>query len=379
MPARCMSLLSPAVLLTVIGAAAALNAARSGDAVKDPEDELCLGRHTGTDCDSCPARGPDERPPGPPPPPQAPAAGTGSVAVFAQVFNHDIWGELRHCIGTVGKARGRRTVDVYLAVVKDNPNITNEIMQWQDAGLVTHASVQVVRNSGADIGQFMQQVQHIQELHKEYDIMLKIHSKTNHAWRVSMLGSLCGSEEQVQSIWQQFEGNNNLGIVGPPAWTWTNTTDYKETLKKNMRTLQELQDQGRLGWEPTMAMQNLMILAWGIIFPCEKGKEFPSPTEFAIIAGSMYWSRGYPLLQNEAFLASVPKFLGIFGEGYHTGCKTDGCQQAYALERVIPTMVVAKYQLQVGTARENRPASGHWVSKWELKKAHFGGPQWGSG
>mmetsp|Transcript_38596 Transcript_38596/g.110434 ORF Transcript_38596/g.110434 Transcript_38596/m.110434 type:complete len:427 (+) Transcript_38596:114-1394(+) len=330
----------------------------------------CLGHASGHNCSQCPS------PPGAgegrsgraPEGAEAPLQRTDRIAVFAQVFNHTIWGEIRDCIANVGQARGARTVDVYVAVVREAPGIAAELQRMKDSGSVSQAAVQLVRNQGADIGQFMQQ---IQEPRGKYDLVLKMHSKTGNMWRKSMLGSLCGSPDQVESIWQQFEGNTNLGIVGPPAWTWTYPSDVKETLRSKL-----LGSEAQTDWVPPKRMQNWMKVAWGVIYPCEILTDFPDPKQFGLLAGSTYWSRAYPLLENDALRKAIPMFLEMFGQqGYHTGCDTEPCHHMYALERVIPTMIKARFGLEIDIARDNRPPEG-WMPNTTDK---VGGHAWKTG
>jgi hypothetical protein len=325
------------------------------------DDRHCMGYASGHNCSQCPSLDAEGRRLG------APSPRADRIAVFAQVFNHTIWGEIRDCIANVGQARGARTVDVYVAVVREAPSIAAELRRMQDNGSVSQAAVQLVRNQGADIGQFMQQ---IKELRGEYDLVLKMHSKTGNLWRKSMLGSLCGSPDQVQKIWQQFEGNASLGIVGPPAWTWTYPSDVKETLRSKL-----VGSEAQADWVPPQRMQNWMKVAWGVIFPCEMLTAFPDPKQFGLLAGSTYWARAYPLLQNDALRTAIPMFLKMFGQGYHTGCDTDSCHHMYALERVIPTMIKARYGLEIDIAPDNRPPEG-WMPKTTDK---VGGHAWKTG
>jgi hypothetical protein len=335
--------------------------------VQPSDDQQCLGYASGHNCSQCPSLDTGEQRRLAPEGAAAPPPRTDRIAVFAQVFNHTIWGEIRDCIATVGQARGARTVDVYVAVVREAPSIAAELRRMQDNGSVSQAAVQLVRNQGADIGQFMQQ---IKELRGEYDLVLKMHSKTGNLWRKSMLGSLCGSPDQVQKIWQQFEGNASLGIVGPPAWTWTYPSDVKETLRSKL-----VGSEAQADWVPPQRMQNWMKVAWGVIFPCEMLTAFPDPKQFGLLAGSTYWARAYPLLQNDALRTAIPMFLKMFGQGYHTGCDTDSCHHMYALERVIPTMIKARYGLEIDIAPDNRPPEG-WMPKTTDK---VGGHAWKTG
>jgi len=331
-------------------------------------DRQCLGHASGHDCSRCPPPGASGESRRAPEGAEAPLPRADRIAVFAQVFNQTIWGEIRDCIANVGQARGARTVDVYVAVVREAPGIAAELQRLQDDGTVSRAAVQLVRNQGADIGQFMQQ---IQEPRGKYDLVLKMHSKTGNMWRKSMLGSLCGSPDQVESIWQQFEGNTNLGIVGPPAWTWTYPSDVKETLRSKL-----LGSEAQTDWVPPKRMQNWMKVAWGVIYPCEILTDFPDPKQFGLLAGSTYWSRAYPLLENDALRKAIPMFLEMFGQqGYHTGCDTEPCHHMYALERVIPTMIKARFGLEIDIARDNRPPEG-WMPNTTDK---VGGHAWKTG
>ena len=70
-------------------------------------------------------------------------------------------------------------------------------------------------NAGADVGQFLNQLSRTLERTTRYDFVLKMHSKTDATWRQRSIATLCGSTEQVHSLYAAFEGNPSLGVVAP--------------------------------------------------------------------------------------------------------------------------------------------------------------------
>jgi len=282
-----------------------------------------------------------------------PAGGSGGAgapaAIFAQVANTSVWQELRGCILNIAEAARHHSelskFDLHVALTRTDVALEDEVrrMPAEIPGL-SNAFVSVVQNRGADIGEFMQQVQHVHQHSSDfnYDLVVKIHSKSSSgsdetlAWRRRMLKSLCGSPDQVRTILGMFGERPNLGLVGPYKLVWT-----YDTPKENV--FGSLGDYGfRIG-----DTERKMASTWDVIYPGEHS--FPPRDRYLISGGSMFWVRPGPLLSDE-FQRAIPKFLSMWDDGYDPNCTTAACDHMFALERVIPTIYYGRYQLDYAQA-----------------------------
>jgi len=269
-----------------------------------------------------------------------------SIAIFAQVFDTDLWAQLRQCVQNVISARGDRTVSLYIALTKSNKKVQADAAQMQQEGGLAESNVSIVQNVGADIGEFLQQVQQHSASASKSDVLFKLHTKSDRSakgWRDLMLQSLCGNSRQVARILDLFE-DQGLGVVGPKGLTMT--SDKMPSDRKDMtpKALGINFDSffGVMG-TPMSAVPDYQE-AWKRIYAGEK----QPPKVWTLCAGSWFWSRSRPLLSDEHLLAAIPKFLHGWGTGYsgrYEDCKTFECKSLWAFERLLPT--IARQSLSV--------------------------------
>jgi len=242
------------------------------------------------------------------------------VAVFAQAAYLNMLPELQQCITNVGAAQANTgsTVDVYLstplAQQSELPHITEKVKQATPALGVLEVSI--TQNKGADIGQFLQQMQ--SAAGKEYDAILKIHTKGQDYILKPILRLLCGNSDSAQRIIASFAANPMLGLAdadgylawkGPGSpfsqWAW----QHKEQ-ENDFRT-------------------------WPLISP---GKPMPPEDAWTAAVYSFWWSRGSSVTNNPVLLKAVPRILAHMKFGYTTGSRY---LTEHALERLIGTLVRA--------------------------------------
>ncbi|CAK0840261.1 unnamed protein product [Prorocentrum cordatum] len=204
------------------------------------------------------------------------------------------------------------------------------VQNWSGAQLHMNLSL---ANKGADTGIFFQQVLALSDPSR-YDMLLKLHTKSDARWRCTMLMSLCGSSEQVSKILSRFDSQPDLGIIGPWSLTWTWDTPVEETYEKkggNAFTILDGQKQ----------MEDYMKRVWADIF---QNRSFPARDQYLMAAGSMYWARSAPLLENVQFRDAASRWIESWTtKPYKTACSDDVCLQLYALERIMLTMIQARY------------------------------------
>lgn len=278
-----------------------------------------------------------------------------AVAVFVQLTDQALWPHIRECVGNVlaGAAnisqrgdRFRRNVDVYIGMLNSNSTISDDarlLLQEWDAGarfqtrLVMHDSLP---NKGLDIGLFLQQLQQVNDP-AQYDVLLKVHSKSSKRLRCQMLTSLCGSSEQVRQILDGFDYQSKLGFVGPWALTWTpNTNRYKDAYNR--------WEAGWDKWSVRAHMRNV----WTFIY--NDTVEFPYEYHFLIAYGNMFWVRSAPLLQNTRLHDAVPRWLSVWTDSnvtiFNSSGRDSDWQDVVGLERVLPTLVASEYGLLAAEA-----------------------------
>lgn len=262
--------------------------------------------------------------------PETPSGKVRSIAIVAQMHNVALWPELAKCIATVAEIRRapqrqNLSIDLHLSLTGENNTISDRVQRLRAKVGLEEASVTVVSNLGADIGQFLQQVQIIGKHNstskfKHYDLLLKIHSKTADVWRKHMMDALCGHARNVENLVRTFEKQQNIGMVGSGM----------QTFRHNL-----LPSKGHIKH------------AYRNIYPGERLSE----KDYRLVAGSWFWSRAAPFLENSNLLATIPAWLRVFPRVYHTAqtCAANdaGCNLMFALERVFPTMIKAHFHLDV--------------------------------
>jgi len=244
------------------------------------------------------------------------------VAVFAQVADLQLYTEMRQCITNVGVAQQNSgsTVDVYMSTPLAEPNqvpvMENDLKEKVPALGVLE--VNITQNKGADMGQFLQQMQSASG--REYDAVLKIHTKSDTRIRETILHNLCGTTYIAQSILASFKANPGLGLVGVDGWVgWKG----------------EPQGSPSFGGLWTAAEQDNMKRTWSLIAP---GRPLPPKDTWAAAVASFWWSSGRSVTNNPLLLAAAPRLLAHMNWGYVTG--SQGLPE-HALERLIGTMVRA--------------------------------------
>mmetsp|Transcript_40084 Transcript_40084/g.63011 ORF Transcript_40084/g.63011 Transcript_40084/m.63011 type:complete len:324 (+) Transcript_40084:39-1010(+) len=252
------------------------------------------------------------------------------VAVYLQVGTNDeeIWGEMYTCISNVAKSHTRQ-VDVYLSTVVDNHEKTNFYYQnLSDVDGVSKVMVQELKNRGADVGQFFQQL--LATDIGGYQAVLKIHTKTKRYWRQYMLESLCGTANTAKAAIEYFQTHPEVGIIGPS----TLTQFRRDSTYSYGSFFCELLECGPGDDNRPIFGVHMDSLTW-----CWKvmtnSDELPPAEIWTIIAGDMFWVRG-ACLNTQRFFRSIPTLINNMTEGYVEGSFG---KPEHAMERWIPTLV----------------------------------------
>jgi Rhamnan synthesis protein F len=186
-----------------------------------------------------------------------------------------------------------------VVISTDTPAKRSTILAGFDDWKPGAVDVRVMQNRGRDVGPLLVG---FRDIYDRYDYVLHIHSKSSgHAcllsqWRQFLLETLLGSPHVVNSVFDAFEGNRNLGMVGPSRF-------------EGVRGV---------GWSANYRTCRRLARRMGVMISETPSVDFP--------AGSMFWARTSalrPLLQLGLQFADFPKELG----------QVDGTL-AHALERL---------------------------------------------
>lgn len=242
------------------------------------------------------------------------------VAVFVQAANPSLWSDMQSCIENVAVAHSG-PLDVFVSAVGSEARKSFQ-SSLEKSERMSGAKVQVdeVKNIGADIGQFLQQLQKIPNASTtSYDLILKIHTKSNAKLRHWSLDSLCGSQAAVKKVLSRFAADKSLAMAGGKYMVlhWPNF---------------DLHWTSAGAWHPTE--MRAMEKAW----PMLSKRAMPPVQKYIIVANSFYWVRGDQLLEGDLPKA-IPALLASMPYGYKTG---SAAQTSHALERLIPTMIQSK-------------------------------------
>ena len=144
--------------------------------------------------------------------PGSPPLRKHDVAVYMQVASHEarVVEDLCQCVATIAAVPTRR-LHVFVSLVDKGGAAVPQLARFTQlnrslADSLSEAHVRggggvtlkvlLLPNAGGDVGQFLSQL-HRSAGRRPYDLVLKIHSKTEDVWRERSMATLCGSVEQA--------------------------------------------------------------------------------------------------------------------------------------------------------------------------------------
>ena len=257
---------------------------------------------------------------------------TSKVAVYVQVGtqNPQILDDLYFCISNVARAARSQNngVDVFVSTIDDTTDFfIQNISQCEG---VPNVAIQKVKNQGADVGQFLQQIMATNI--GIYDAILKIHTKKSRIWRRHMIQNLCGTADSAKTIIQFFREHREVGVIGPHDLVFMGAN---ATFTANFCQFIECRpwDVGERKFFHEAEL-DAMKWAWNAM----NGTNLPAGRIWTIIPGTFFWVRGASLSKvNKPWLyEAIPKLLGNMTEGYVTGSYGNA---EHAMERWMATIV----------------------------------------
>lgn len=134
------------------------------------------------------------------------------VGVLAQVGNWGLWEELATgCIDHVIE-----TVDTAFILVSSHVEGKEQLVgaRYDCAKVIT------VPNHGADIAPFFTELHQIGQHLEDVNFIIKLHTKTNDAWRKGMIHPICGTSSAVRQSLETFRSDPKLGMLGALNYTY---------------------------------------------------------------------------------------------------------------------------------------------------------------
>lgn len=183
-------------------------------------------------------------------------------------------------------------------------------------------------NEGLDVGPFLRQLKQSIDTGNSYELVFKIHTKSNREWLKYTLDCMCGTPSHVVSIIKQFINNSKLEMIGPQGLTFTTGSDKTKIAPFLVRKL--FPRHKKVG----LAFQDYVISGMESTYETIFGKQLKLLKEEAVIAaGTVWWAR-YNALSPRAVSGALNRLQPNFTSGYnrHGGIE-------HYLERLFPTVI----------------------------------------
>jgi len=128
------------------------------------------------------------------------------IAVALHMFNYELLEEYVTYLRNI-----TCPYELFVTVPDDGALVT---AAWPHVHLYPHQP-----NRGMDIGGFLTVLPDI--FKGDYDLLLKLHSKSLVEWRRQLLDPICGSDDAVKRVLQVFSTDKEVGLVGADKWLIT--------------------------------------------------------------------------------------------------------------------------------------------------------------
>lgn len=136
-----------------------------------------------------------------------------SLAVVVHVGNENVWGQMEKYITILEKSEVRK--DYYFFIVQDlvKKEFTKELEIKYPQAIVEN-----IKNKGMDCGSFFLFVNKALKNNKEYDYVLKLHTKTRADWRNELVSPLFLNGNLEKNL-KMMELQKSIGMIGARKWT----------------------------------------------------------------------------------------------------------------------------------------------------------------
>ena len=149
-------------------------------------------------------------------------------------------------------------------------------------------------NKGMDIGPFLNQMKYLVEHKLHYDLLLKIHTKSNVIWKNELINPLINNIKLIKEI---LTSKNNIGLIGADRWT-LNQDRLNQQVIINLLNKLNIKNNYFKNIEPTYLINDNLN---------EQKIEYNINTKF--VGGTIFWAR-YDLFYN--FFLKVPLYQLLY-------------------------------------------------------------------
>lgn len=192
----------------------------------------------------------------------APSSRPASLAVVCHIYHTEVLEEIQHYLRHIPM---RASLFISTDTERKRDLIAARFQQW-NGGPVT---IRVSPNRGRDIAP---KLIGLRDAHETHDLVLHLHSKRSPhnallaPWRSFLLENLLGSPAIVESVFESFARNPQLGMVFPQHYEYIRHW---------------------LDWGANFPTAEALARRMGIVLDPRAALDFPS--------GSMFWARGAAL------------------------------------------------------------------------------------
>ncbi len=201
---------------------------------------------------------------------------TPRVAVICHMYYPEMLEEFKHYLSNIPFP-----FDLFITTDSEQKkiDIVNGLLDWNRGAV----EIRIAPNRGRDIAP---KLITCRDVYDRYEFFLHIHSKkSSHleslaGWRSYLLGTLLGSKEIVESIFEAFDSDPKLGMIAP---------EHFSTVR------------GRIGWAWNFDAAKEFASQLGLKLSLDGKIDFPS--------GSMFWGRSVaikPLLERQLSVMDFP-------------------------------------------------------------------------
>jgi len=135
------------------------------------------------------------------------------IAILVHIGNFNLWKELKYYVDNV--VRSVDSVDLYISYQVYNETLRDIIRKYKDCYIVQCTK-------GCDVGGQLLLMKYIMDIGKNYDYILKLHTKTDKEWRRELIDSIAGTEKIIREVIDKFEEDENIGMISSGRWILKN-------------------------------------------------------------------------------------------------------------------------------------------------------------
>ncbi len=133
-----------------------------------------------------------------------------TIGIFYHQGNHTLWDFFQPYIQRVIDSTST-PVDLYITYQKQDPVL--DVIKGK------YPNVILIESSlGCDCGGQLLMMHTAMKLGKQYDYVLKLHTKSKTDWRRDMMDPICGLPSDIQYVYDIFEKNPTIGMIGAQKW-----------------------------------------------------------------------------------------------------------------------------------------------------------------